>query len=341
MKDNAKPLLEVENVTKHYVVDREFLTGKRTLLRAVDGVTFAICRGETFALVGESGCGKTTIGKMILQLTSITSGRICLEDRDLADYSRSELKSYRNRIQVIFQDPYSALNPRKTIGSIILDPLLVQKREKSARQARLLEVLDAVGLSTECLNRYPHEFSGGQRQRVVIARALILNPELVICDEPVSALDVSIRSQILNLLKSLQERFHVTYLFISHDLSVVKYISNRIAVMYLGKLCEIGATEEFFERPVHPYSQALLSAIPVPDPDQARSRSKVILDGEIPSPVNPPPGCRFHTRCPHRQEICRESEPALTRYSDAQGRSRYCACHLSEKFLYNEARRPS
>jgi oligopeptide transport system ATP-binding protein len=255
MKDNAKPLLEVENVTKHYVVDREFLTGKRTLLRAVDGVTFAICRGETFALVGESGCGKTTIGKMILQLTSITSGRICLEDRDLADYSRSELKSYRNRIQVIFQDPYSALNPRKTIGSIILDPLLVQKREKSARQARLLEVLDAVGLSTECLNRYPHEFSGGQRQRVVIARALILNPELVICDEPVSALDVSIRSQILNLLKSLQERFHVTYLFISHDLSVVKYISNRIAVMYLGKLCEIGATEEFFERPVR-YSRA-------------------------------------------------------------------------------------
>ena len=333
MSNNDKALLQVDNVKKHYVVGRQLLTGKRTLLRAVDGVSFAIRRGETFALVGESGCGKTTIGKMILRLTGITSGTIRLECRDLADYNRSELKSLRNQIQVIFQDPYSALNPRKTIERIILDPLIVQKRAKSARRARLLEVLDAVGLGTECLNRYPHEFSGGQRQRVVIARALILNPELVICDEPVSALDVSIRSQILNLLKSLQERFHVTYLFISHDLSVVKYISNRIAVMYLGKLCEIGDTEDFFDRPVHPYSQALLSVIPVPDPDQARSRSKVILEGELPSPLNPPSGCRFHTRCFYRQEICTEAEPALNRYSDAQGRSRYCACHFSEKFM--------
>jgi oligopeptide/dipeptide ABC transporter ATP-binding protein len=194
-------------------------------------------------------------------------------------------------------------------------------------------MLDAVGLSKESLNRYPHEFSGGQRQRVVIARALVLRPELVICDEPVSALDVSIRSQILNLLKSLQESFHVTYLFISHDLSVVRYISNRIAVMYLGKLCEIADTEAFFERAIHPYSQALLSVIPIPDPDRAKSRSKTILEGEIPSPVNPPAGCRFHTRCPYRQEICVQVEPPLRKYTDAQGRGRYSACHFSERFL--------
>jgi oligopeptide/dipeptide ABC transporter ATP-binding protein len=333
MGNDTASLLQVQDVKKHFVVDRQIFTGKRSLLRAVDGVSFDIRHGETFALVGESGCGKTTIGKMILGLTDITSGTILLDSRNLADYQRSEMKGLRNKVQVIFQDPYSALNPRKTIERIVSDPLVVQQKEKSGRRARLLEVLDAVGLSKECLNRYPHEFSGGQRQRVVIARALVLQPELVICDEPVSALDVSIRSQILNLLKSLQDSFHVTYLFISHDLSVVRYISNRIAVMYLGKLCEIADTEAFFEKAVHPYSQALLSVIPIPDPDQAKSRSKTILEGEIPSPVNPPTGCRFHTRCPHRQQICREAEPQLRRYANAQARSRYCACHFSEQFL--------
>ena len=333
MSNNAQSLLQVQNVKKHYVVERKLFSGKCSLLRAVDGVSFDIRQGETFALVGESGCGKTTIGKMILGLTDITSGMILLHNRDLVDYWRSELKGFRSQVQVIFQDPYSALNPRKTIASIISDPLIVQKKEKSGRRARLLEVLDAVGLNKECLNRYPHEFSGGQRQRVVIARALVLQPELVICDEPVSALDVSIRSQILNLLRSLQDSYHMTYLFISHDLSVVKYISNRIAVMYLGRLCEIADTEAFFEKAGHPYSQALLSVIPIPDPDQSRSRSKTILEGEIPSPVNPPAGCRFHTRCPHRQEICVEEEPQLRLFSDARGRSRYCACHFSERFL--------
>jgi oligopeptide transport system ATP-binding protein len=333
MSSHNGPLLQLQDVKKHFVVDRQIFTGRSSLLRAVDGVTFDIDQGETFALVGESGCGKTTIGKMILGLTDVTSGSILLHSRNLADYRRSEMKGLRNRVQVIFQDPYSALNPRKTIEGIISDPLIVQKKDKSGRRARLLDVLDAVGLSKECLNRYPHEFSGGQRQRVVIARALVLRPELVICDEPVSALDVSIRSQILNLLKSLQDSFHVTYLFISHDLSVVRYISSRIAVMYLGKLCEIAETEAFFEKAVHPYSQALLSVIPIPDPDRSKSRSKVILEGEIPSPVNPPTGCRFHTRCPHRQEICTQAEPQLRCFADAQGRNRYCACHFAERFL--------
>ncbi len=333
MANEAGSLLQVQDVKKHFVVERRIFSRKSSLLRAVDGVSFDIRHGETFALVGESGCGKTTIGKMILGLTDITAGRILLDNKNLADYRRGEMKGLRNQVQVIFQDPYSALNPRKTIERIISDPLVVQKKEKSARRKRLLEVLDAVGLSKESLNRYPHEFSGGQRQRVVIARALILRPELVICDEPVSALDVSIRSQILNLLKSLQDSFHVTYLFISHDLSVVRYLSNRIAVMYLGKLCEIADTEAFFEKAVHPYSQALLSVIPIPDPDQAKSRSRTILEGEIPSPVNPPAGCRFHTRCPYRQEVCVQMEPQLLKYTDARVRERYCACHFSQRFL--------
>ncbi len=333
MDNKIESLLQVQDVKKHFVVEKRIFSGKSSLLRAVDGVSFDIRRGETFALVGESGCGKTTIGKMILGLTNITSGSILLHNKSLADYQRGGMKGLRNQVQVIFQDPYSALNPRKTIQSIICDPLRVQNREKSGRRARLLEVLDAVGLSKESLNRYPHEFSGGQRQRVVIARALVLQPELVICDEPVSALDVSIRSQILNLLKYLQDSFHVTYLFISHDLSVVRYISNRIAVMYLGKLCEIADTEAFFEKAVHPYSQALMSVIPIPDPDRAKSRRKTILEGEIPSPVNPPAGCRFHTRCPFQQEICRQAEPQLRRYTEAQGGERLCACHFSDRFL--------
>ena len=333
MGNGIGPLLEVHSLKKHFVVDRRLFTGKGRLLRAVDGVSFDIRRGETFALVGESGCGKTTIGKVILGLTDISSGTILLDGRNLADCKRSERKGLCNKVQVIFQDPYSALNPRKTVERIISDPLIVQRREKASRRARLLEVLDAVGLSKECLNRYPHEFSGGQRQRIVIARALVLQPELVICDEPVSALDVSIRSQILNLLKSLQGSFGVTYLFISHDLSVVRYISNRIAVMYLGKLCEIADTEAFFEKAVHPYSQALLSVIPIPDPDVAKSRQKTILEGEIPSPVNPPSGCHFRTRCPHRQEICAQAEPELRGFQDAQGRSRFCACHFADRFL--------
>jgi oligopeptide transport system ATP-binding protein len=333
MGNGTSFLLQVQDLKKHFVVDRQLFTGKSSLLRAVDGVSFDIRHGETFALVGESGCGKTTIGKMILGLMDISSGTILLDGRNLVDYQRSERKGLCNKVQVIFQDPYSALNPRQTVERIISDPLIVQRREKASRRTRLLEVLEAVGLSRECLNRYPHEFSGGQRQRIVIARALVLQPELVICDEPVSALDVSIRSQILNLLKSLQDSFDVTYLFISHDLSVVRYISNRIAVMYLGKLCEIADTEAFFEKAVHPYSQALLSVIPIPDPDEAKSRQKTILEGEIPSPVNPPSGCRFHTRCPYRQEICVQAEPELRELQDAQRRSRFCACHFADKFL--------
>jgi oligopeptide/dipeptide ABC transporter ATP-binding protein len=333
MSGCRNPLLQVENIQKHYLIDTGMLTGKRTVLRAVDDVSFAIYESETFALVGESGCGKTTIAKMILGLTAITSGRIFFKSKNIADFSSSESRKIKGKIQIIFQDPYSSLNPRKTIERIIVDPLIVQKREKSARKSRLTEVLDAVGISEEYLHRYPHEFSGGQRQRIVIARALILNPELVICDEPVSALDVSIRSQILNLLKSLQDRFGITYLFISHDLSVVKYLSNRIAVMYLGKLCEIADTRDFFDQPVHPYSQALLSVIPIPDPRIAKARQKAILEGEIPSPVNPPSGCRFHTRCLFYKDICLNEEPMLSKYSNRYGRDHFCSCHFAENFL--------
>lgn len=276
--NSAVEMLRLDDVRKYFPVNNSASLVGKAALKAVDGVSFQINQGETFALVGESGCGKTTIGRMIVGLTDITAGRMQFRGQDLRLLVGRRPRSQREKIQIIFQDPYSSLNPRRPIGKILEDPLSVRKEGRSLRRSRVRNIVDAVGLSLRDLNRYPHEFSGGQRQRVAIARALISNPELVICDEPVSALDVSIRSQILNLLKQLQQEFHVTYLFISHDLSVVRFLSDRIAVMYLGKLCEVADTRSFFERPIHPYSQALLSVIPVPDRISSRVESQLFFE---------------------------------------------------------------
>ena len=332
MIESPRTILTVKNVKKYYPVNHPLIRKNLTFLRAVDGVSFEIDHGDTFALVGESGCGKTTVARLILRLTDITEGSIHYRLKDIYSFDGSQSRELTRKIQIIFQDPYSALNPRKTIGSIIQDPLRVQGGvSKSDRKARLRHVCDVVGLDEKLLDRYPHELSGGQRQRAVIARALILNPELVICDEPVSALDVSIRSQILNLLKELQRKYGIAYLFISHDLSVVKYISTRIAVMCLGKICETAETDKFYKKPIHPYSQALLSVIPIPDPEQSLGRRRLILEGEIPNPIKPPTGCTFHTRCPFAQEICRAIPPKLTRVGSDN--SRLCACHFTDNFM--------
>ncbi|MBN1857625.1 ATP-binding cassette domain-containing protein [Candidatus Bipolaricaulota bacterium] len=333
MTEPSRTILAAKDVKKYYPVDHPLVGKSRVFLRAVDGVSFDVNQGDTFALVGESGCGKTTVARLILRLTDITAGSIHYRSKDIRNVSGVESKGLTRKVQVIFQDPYSALNPRKTIRSIIQDPLRVSGGLSPAdRNARVREVTDAVGLDDNLLDRYPHEYSGGQRQRVVIARALILNPELVICDEPVSALDVSIRSQILNLLKELQRKYGITYLFISHDLSVVKYISDRIAVMYLGKICECAGTEEFYRKPIHPYSQALLSVIPIPDPRLSLGRERLILEGEIPSPISPPPGCSFHTRCPFAQGICKIEAPELKEIGADKASGRMCACHFTDRF---------
>jgi oligopeptide transport system ATP-binding protein len=330
--NSAVEILRLDDVKKHFLVGNSALLVGKAALRAVDGVSFQIQKGETFALVGESGCGKTTIGRMIVGLTDMTAGSMQFQGQDLRLLVRRRPRTQREKIQIIFQDPYSSLNPRRPIGKILEDPLAVRKEGRNLRQSLVKDMVDAVGLSTRDLNRFPHEFSGGQRQRVAIARALISSPELVICDEPVSALDVSIRSQILNLLKQLQQDFHVTYLFISHDLSVVRFLSDRIAVMYLGKLCEVADTRSFFKKPMHPYSQALLSVIPVPDPDFVKKRKPIILQGEIPSAVHPPSGCRFRTRCLHAREICTNEEPGLTQHPRPSGHDTYCACHFAGEF---------
>ena len=307
-------ILEVRNLVKHFPITKGFIFQRQVgAVKAVDGVTFSIRRGETLGLVGESGCGKTTTGRVILRLMEPTSGEALFEGRNIFKLSKEELRKMRRDMQIIFQDPYSSLNPRMTVGDIIGEPLeihnLARGKEKLRRVQELLEV---VGLSPYHVNRYPHEFSGGQRQRIGIARALAVNPKLIICDEPVSALDVSIQAQVLNLLQELQKEFGLTYLFIAHDLSVVKHISDRIAVMYLGKIAEIARADEMFENPQHPYTEALLSAVPIPDPGMRRER--IILPGDVPSPVNPPQGCRFHTRCLYARESCRVNEQVLIDY---------------------------
>ena len=297
-------------MVKHYPLRGGIFSKQIGYVQAVQEVSFDLEKGETLGLVGESGCGKSTLARTIIRLEEPTSGSVLFKGRDLAELSRSELFLLRRDIQMIFQDPYSSLNPRMTVGEIVRDPLIVHKMGRGVEQVeRVRELLRRVGLSADLMERYPHEFSGGQRQRVGVARALALDPKIIIADEPVSALDVSIQSQVLNLLVSLQKDLGLTYLFISHDLSVVEYISDRIAVMYLGRIVEMGKTEEIFARPAHPYTRALMEAIPVPDP--RRGAKKIILKGEIPSAVSPPPGCAFHPRCPFAKEECKEAIPPL------------------------------
>jgi len=309
----AQPILQVRNLVKHFQVGGGLFGGGAGIVKAVDGVSFEIHRGETLGLVGESGCGKTTTGRCILRLEPPTSGEVVFEGRDMSKLSDAELRGLRRRMQVIFQDPYSSLNPRMTVGQIISEPLGVHGivPDRAARAARVQDLLRHAGLLPAMARRYPHELSGGQRQRVGIARALAMEPSLIICDEPVSALDVSIQAQIINLLEELQAEFGLTYLFVAHDLSVVRHISDRVAVMYLGKIVEITDRKSLYEDPQHPYTRALLSAVPIPDPVVEAKREHVVLGGEVPSPLNPPSGCVFHPRCPIAVAECRTTVPEL------------------------------
>jgi len=320
----TETLLKVENLKKYFPIKKGLLFQRHMGdVKAVDGVSFEIRRGETLGMVGESGCGKSTIGRTILRLLEPTKGKVIFEGEVLNDLSSEEMRKMRSKMQIIFQDPYASLNPRMRVGDIIGEPIMIHRILTCAeREKRVRKILDVVGLSPYHGARFPHEFSGGQRQRIGIARALAVNPKLIICDEPVSALDVSIQAQVINLLEDLQKEFDLTYLFIAHDLSVVKHISNRVAVMYLGKMIELSNSEELYKNPQHPYTIALLSAVPVPDPKVKKDR--IILKGDVPSPVNPPSGCRFHTRCPKTQDICMEQDP---KFKDI-GNDHYVACHF-------------
>lgn len=318
-----EPLLRIQSLVKYFPVRKGFFQGETQQVHAVDGVDLDIRRGETLGLVGESGCGKSTLGALILRLERPTSGRIVFDGQDIASIPSAEMKKFRRRIQIIFQDPYSSLNPRKTVQSILMEPLIIHGiGARQERRERVAALMEEVGLRPEYLKRYPHEFSGGQRQRIGIARALALNPSLIVADEPVSALDVSIRSQVLNLLEDLQEKHGLTYLFISHDLSVVEHIADRVAVMYLGRIVEVGSKREIYEHPLHPYTEALLSAVPVPDP--SRKSSRIILEGDVPNPIQPPSGCRFHPRCWLRIPICAEQDPVLQEVRPGHT----AACHV-------------
>ncbi|WP_262283147.1 ABC transporter ATP-binding protein [Micromonospora sp. MA102] len=329
-KVRGETILSVDNVVKHFPISQGVLFKKQIgAVKAVDGVSFELRRGETLGVVGESGCGKSTLARLLMRLETPTSGRATLEGRDLFKASGSELRRLRRNMQMVMQDPYTSLNPRMTVGDIIGEPFQIhpEAAPKGSRQRRVQELLDVVGLNPEHINRYPHQFSGGQRQRIGIARALALRPEIIVCDEPVSALDVSIQAQVINLLEQLQDEFGLSYIFIAHDLSVVRHISDRVAVMYLGKIVEIGTEEEIYERATHPYTQALLSAVPVPDPDAREDRTIIRLTGDVPSPADPPSGCRFRTRCWKAQEVCATQEPLTVRRAADPHPS---ACHFAE-----------
>lgn len=323
--DDATHVLSVSNLTKHFPVTSGVLARTVGHVRAVEDVSFSIGKGETLGLVGESGSGKSTVGKVVLRLLDATQGQVLLHGEDITTATGEALRDTRQKMQMIFQDPYASLNPRISAGDIIMEPLEnYEKLSKQQRRDRALQLLDRVGLRHDALHRYPHEFSGGQRQRLGVARALALNPSLIVADEPVSALDVSVQAQVLNLLIRLQEELQLTYLFISHDLAVVEHISHRVAVMYLGHIVEVADKKSLFDNPKHPYTEALLSAVPIPDPKSGNKRKRIILKGDIPSPINPPSGCCFHTRCPYAEDRCQQEVPVMR--SDAAGHQ--VACHL-------------
>lgn len=316
-------ILEIKDLKKYYHVERGFLSNKKAVIKAVNGVNLKIFKKEIMGLVGESGCGKSTLGRLIAKLDEPTEGCIYFNSENIVGYTGNKLKNYRKKVQIIFQDPYSSLNPRRSAIDTIREPLLIFNYNRTEQNLHAMKLMELVGLNMDQAERYPHEFSGGQRQRIGIARALVLQPELVICDEPVSSLDVSIQAQILNLMKDLQKEFGLTYLFISHDLSVVRHMSDRIAVMYLGKIVELAENSKLYQNSLHPYTKALLSAVPIPEPKKDR-KERIILDGDIPSPINLPEGCSFHPRCSFRFDKCSLVEPNLIDISDGH----YVACHL-------------
>jgi peptide/nickel transport system ATP-binding protein len=324
-----EPLLRVEGLKKYFPVTRGILFKKQIgAVKAVDGISFEVAKGETLGVVGETGCGKSTAGRLLTRLLEPSDGTIHFDGRDISHLNRSEMRPLRKDIQIIFQDPYSSLNPRHTIGTIVGAPFHQQKvATEGGVKKSVQDLLALVGLNPEHYNRYPHEFSGGQRQRIGIARALALRPKLIVCDEPVSALDVSIQAQVINLLEDLQNEFGLSYVFIAHDLSVVRHISDRVAVMYLGKMVEVGNRIDLYEHPLHPYTHALLSAVPVPDPEKEAARERILLTGDVPSPLNPPPACRFNTRCWKAQAICKQVEPPLVQITPGH----QVACHFPEE----------